>query len=241
MLSPYTKRLLLAQSDPIAALLSFMKDMEEKVDGMEKRVTEKCLAEMKNMPVGKMLENIASVKGDKGDMPIAGTDYPLPENGKTPIKGRDYFTPQEIQNFISHIQSKIVIPEVKDGVSPVAGVDYPDFVQVQEILQVELRKLPKYDEAAVFQKIKTAFPKIEVKGEDIVREINQLPIQPEFQIDAKHIKNLPKAQRRGKLGGGSGGGNVTELAATGAVDGTNVAFTFSQKPDYILSDGAKYK
>ena len=39
----------------------------------------------------------------------------------------------------------------------------------------------------------------------------------------------------------SGGGGFTELPATGAVNGTNAAFTFTQEPTYIVSDGVWYK
>ena len=39
----------------------------------------------------------------------------------------------------------------------------------------------------------------------------------------------------------SGGGGFTELPATGAVNGVNAAFTFTQLPTYIVSDGAVYK
>ena len=39
----------------------------------------------------------------------------------------------------------------------------------------------------------------------------------------------------------SGGGVFQELAATGTVNGINTAFTFTQEPSYIVSDGAWYK
>ena len=35
----------------------------------------------------------------------------------------------------------------------------------------------------------------------------------------------------------TGGTGFTELAATGTVDGTNLAFTFTQQPSYIVVDG----
>lgn len=40
------------------------------------------------------------------------------------------------------------------------------------------------------------------------------------------------------LGGGSG---FTELTATGSTNGTNVTFTFTQVPSYIVADGVWYK
>lgn len=39
----------------------------------------------------------------------------------------------------------------------------------------------------------------------------------------------------------SGGGGFTELTATGAVNGTNAAFTFVSQPTYIVSDGTVMK
>lgn len=39
----------------------------------------------------------------------------------------------------------------------------------------------------------------------------------------------------------TGGGGFTELEATGAVDGSNVSFTFTQVPSYIVADGIWYK
>lgn len=39
----------------------------------------------------------------------------------------------------------------------------------------------------------------------------------------------------------AGGGGLTELPATGTVNGSNVTFTFTQEPTYIVSDGAWYK
>ena len=39
---------------------------------------------------------------------------------------------------------------------------------------------------------------------------------------------------------GAGGGGLTQLAATGTVNGVNAAFTFTQEPTYIISDGAWY-
>ena len=37
------------------------------------------------------------------------------------------------------------------------------------------------------------------------------------------------------------GGGITELPATGAIDGSNTIFTFTEKPTYLLSDGVKLK
>lgn len=38
-----------------------------------------------------------------------------------------------------------------------------------------------------------------------------------------------------------GGGTLTELTATGTINSSNTAFTFTSKPIYVLIDGTKYK
>jgi hypothetical protein len=38
-----------------------------------------------------------------------------------------------------------------------------------------------------------------------------------------------------------GGSGFTLLPATGAVDGSNTTFTFTEQPTYIISDGAWYR
>lgn len=40
---------------------------------------------------------------------------------------------------------------------------------------------------------------------------------------------------------GEAAGGVSELTATGSVNGTNASFTFTSKPKYVVSDGAWYK
>lgn len=100
-----------------------------------------------------------------------------------------------------------------------------------------------------------------IKGQTLINIINALAIKSEFQIDAKHLKNLPTT--RGKKGSlhGSGitgltaGSNITltadgrggytvastvsgfsKLAATGTVDGVNTSFTFTSAPSIIVVD-----
>lgn len=41
--------------------------------------------------------------------------------------------------------------------------------------------------------------------------------------------------------GTGGGSGFTKLTATGTVNGTNADFTFTEEPDYIVSDHAWYQ
>jgi hypothetical protein len=121
-------------------------------------------------------------------------------------------------------------------------------------------------------------------GEVIVDKINELPIEPDKQIDAKHVKNLPTVQTRSVFGNSrgiqlyvngvkkglaqfinlipgagislthvqtgnrqdititatGGAGAFTPLVATGAIDDSNVTFTYIQEPSAIVINGAAY-
>lgn len=73
--------------------------------------------------------------------------------------------------------------KIEDGKTPVKGVDYFDGVP-------GVNGLPGKDGSPD-------------TGKEIVVKVNGLPIQPEFQIDASHIKNLPKATKNKRGGGGA--------------------------------------
>lgn len=84
--------------------------------------------------------------------------------------------------------------------------------------------------------------------EEIVAKINTLPEEPEYQIDAMHIKNLPEPKIK-QFGGGLSKMTADLLYApiggsyqtpTGTVDDDNTAFTFSQKPGEIIVNGVAY-
>lgn len=59
---------------------------------------------------------LKGAKGDQGDKPIAGIDYPIPENGYTPIKNKDYFDGKDAneKKIEQNVLAQIKIPAVKD-------------------------------------------------------------------------------------------------------------------------------
>lgn len=73
----------------------------------------------------------------------------------------------ELQNLLAEIKAV----EVKDGID---GKDADETKIIEEVLS----KIPKQSE-------------YELLGENVVDSINTLNTEPEYQIDAKHIKNLP--------------------------------------------------
>jgi hypothetical protein len=98
-----------------------------------------------------------------------------------------------------------------DGRTPIKGLDYFNELDKQEFIE----------------NIKQSIEKL--SGEEIVQLINDLPIEPSKQIDAKHIKNLPETKREGtKLGGGIARGGMKlawNVVLEGSVNGTNTVFT----------------
>ena len=78
--------------------------LEEKIQNQVRKAVKEYGDQLRgNYTESDLKEILRSVKGQKGDKPIAGVDFSLPQDGYTPKKGKDYF----------------------DGQKPVAGVDYP--------------------------------------------------------------------------------------------------------------------
>jgi len=121
--------------------------------------------------------------------------------GYTPKKGEDYFTEEEIINFLKSI-------------TPVKGKDYFDGRDVNE--------------EEVIIKLLTRIQKVEFKnltGEDIVNKINDLPIEPDKQIDYKHIKNGPRHSGYNSpylLGGGGRTATTTTTSGGKSLSTDNV-------------------
>jgi len=91
---------------------------------------------------------------------------------------------------------KQLIDEVRK-LKPKDGLDGKDADEDSIVNDVLAKiKLPEYE---VYT--------LEEKGEEIVKEINALPLEDEYKIDASHIKNLP----RGNGAGGSTARNLYQL------------------------------
>lgn len=86
----------------------------------------------------------------------------------------------EVKSLLSEVKKIKATPgkNGRDGIDGVNGqsVDFNEVV-TEVLSQI---KLPEYE---LFN--------LEEKGEQIVNEINALPLDEEYQIDAKHIKNIP--------------------------------------------------
>src|SRR3990167_8343762 len=172
---------------------------------------------------GEFLDAIKFLKGEKGDT----------IKGDTPVLGIDYQVPNKeelIQEVIKEIPKeqemvyKIVrlIPKPKDGEdgktpqkgidyfdgkTPVAGIDFP---------------LPKNGENGLPD-----------TGKEIVEKLNSLPMKYEFQIDANHIRNLPRTFERKRFGRGTGNPlQLYDLSAS--LDGSTKIFTIPANKRVVL-------
>lgn len=103
-------------------------------------------------------------------------------------------------------EAKLIIKQlknvkIKDGVD---GKDADEELIVDRVLEKIV--LPEYKDVVLDG------------GEEIVAKINELPIDPDFQIDASHIKNLPEPKM---IGGGSTARNLYQLGDVSLSSPTN--------------------
>lgn len=144
-----------------------------------------------------------------------------PADGHTPTK-------EEILALI-----KPLIPVVRDGIDGVGkpGPKPTDAELLSLIKPLLVGKIPTKKELADL--IRSLMPVQPVQesiepetGAGIVDKINALPVQPEFQIDASHIKNLPKPKKDSKGGSKRGGGDILMYYNLSALcDGNTRSFT----------------
>jgi hypothetical protein len=202
------------------------------------------------------------------------------KDGNNPILGKDYYTEQEKQALVDEVYGKIVLPPPVNGITPIAGKDYPSREQITEYINKLVDNMPppldgytprkgidyftSEDISNISLDVMASLPEGKERTvEEIIIDINNLPIKPEVQIDATHIKNLPKYFERViervqggftetpiKSGNGisitkdgsgswvitSSGGNSNNETPTGTVNGVNRIFTVLNTPIYIVTD-----
>lgn len=211
------------KKDPMLTLESlFGGKQEDKFGGyffsamadMVKKITEEAVKDLmsnENLLLAIAQEAANRVRDpEDGYTPIKGKDYHDGEDGYTPVRGKDYFTAEDIALCAKMASEKVKVEKANDGKTPEKYVDYFTMQDIQEFSQ-KAASLVEYD------------------GQKIVTKINDLPLNPAFQIDAKHIKNLPKADKREGTSIGSvhrGGLKlVWNVALSGTVNGVNTVFT----------------
>lgn len=151
-------------------------------------------------------------------------------------------TLKEALSYIEEEHSKLLtkMSSVNEGLSNVEKKTLETLKKaeqaLEEIKSIEVKDGQDADEEKIVEEVLSKIKLPEYKevvldgGEEIVDKINDLPITPDNQIDASHIKNLPKAGKGGLIGGlsylaGDGisinGNVISATGGSGAVDSVN--------------------
>jgi hypothetical protein len=196
---------------------------------------------------------------------------PKPKDGYTPVKGRDYFdgktpTDKELLALI-----KPLIPKEKDYLEAIKETirnEMPTREDLEEIIEPLIPYVKDGQDGQTPGKAELENiirPIILSYMEGSSKETPQLTYDQIKGVAEPIIRQMMTETRKGWFGGGGGGDNVRagsgvtittnnigakvisvsgsslELEATGTINSDNTTFTFTEKPAYIFSDGAKYK
>lgn len=194
-------------------------------------------------------------KGEKGDMPVAGVDYPLPKDGYTPVKGVDYFDGEpgvspDPKAIVREILPLIPTPEKPDVEAVVK--------KVLELIRQPEHKDTLLDEDTLLAVLLRAFENKKLDWRKI----------PGLENEMASYRNQLAGKTYGKdtwaRGGGDtvaagtnvtittnsdgskvinatgGSGGVTIETPAGVVDASNTVFTPSAEPLYVIADGITY-
>lgn len=196
------ERLKIVAQQGIVALVRYIFDIEDKINSeilpaikaVEVKVNERLTSEID--AVEKITKNLfKDMKGMKGDVPVAGVDYPIPENGK------DYvLTVQDKQE----IADRVTVPVVEKIIERTEVIK--EVPMVTEITNEIIK------EVALLQ-----------TGEDIVNKINNLSTDDDSnKIDKEHIKGWKEEietlrkeiteSKTARTSTFSGGRNVVQVA-----------------------------
>ena len=259
-LSPLQLRML-AKTSPQLALLEFMKEMEKKNKESLEMIIYEIEKKMEATLDAKIILFASQIKSKHDQRLIQDIVSDTLAN----IKGEDGKDADE-DAIAKRVLENIRIPEDgDDGRTPVPGVDYPTERQVRNIIQEMLPKagqeekyLTEKDIEGIIVRLKKEFPNSfsAMLAEKIADAVQPKKLRDALQtlkgserLDRSAVKGLDellqqvremgRSTRQIRLGGGGGG--ITELTATGAINGNNVTFTFTKKPNYIVNDNAWYK
>jgi len=120
-------------------------------------------------------EELKEIKGIE-----SAVNQVLHQDGYTPQKGIDYFDGKDGQDYVltekdkKEIASKIEVPIIEKIIEKTIIKEQPI---VNEITKEVIKEVAKTD-----------------TGDKIIDKINALPIELDKQIDASHIKNLPRSK-----------------------------------------------
>lgn len=142
-----------------AFLKDYLENLESEIAEIVNKILMQKFEDYEKIIQEKAQKKLIEMKGAKGDKPLLGVDYIIPN----PIPGPPGAPGKDAD------ERKIVADVLKQIPPPIQGEPGE----------------PGKDGT-------------EIPGEEIVSKINKLEVVSEKQIDAKHIKNLPKYDKYGK-------------------------------------------
>jgi hypothetical protein len=218
-------------------------------------ILERLMADKPDPALGRMSRFLDEIRGEK---PVAGVDYPIPrdghtpterellalikplipevKDGKTPIAGVDFEVPDEnkiIEKTTEKVLSQIPIPEPgKDAV-----------VDEKKIVKAILKLLPE-----------VLPPQQQHSTEDIVKQVTKQVKEDLIEEDRKFKRKMGPMMGGGTLANtqyqagtgiaitgntisasGGGTGYIVETPS-GTIDGSNLVFTVTAIPVYVVTD-----
>jgi len=139
-------------------------------------------------PIKEVVSALEKLNSNPQFIPVLkGEDGEDGEDGHTP-------TDEELLALI-----KPLIPKVKDGKTPTTA----ELFKIIKPLIPEVKDGETPSDERIIELIKKSVPEQKefvLEGEKIVEKINALEIEPEKQIDASHIRNLPKEVSKHTVG-----------------------------------------
>lgn len=195
---------------------------------------------------------LQTIKGNDGEdaeaIDVAETLLEMPEFIRL-TKAEDGKTPTEEQ-LLTLIKPLIpILRQPEDGKTP---SEYELLALMKPLIPiVENGHTPTVEELTAI--IKPLIPNVRDgspdTGKEIVSKINELPITPDLQIDASHIKNLPRISKKlgkaiikGSDGTSTGGvGAWSTPVETITAPSTTLIFTVgASAPTDVIADGMNY-
>lgn len=147
--------------------------------------------------------------------------------------GKDYvLTDADKEEIAKRIAVPVVEKEVVTEVTKV--IKEVDIEEVKDAILPEIYRRLSYGGG-------NANRNIQVDGDNVLTPYTDINLiagsNTTISVSANHTTKYMDIT----IASRGGGGGFTELAATGTVNGVNLEFTFTEVPDYIVSDGVWFK
>lgn len=222
------EKLATLHNDPKLAIFDELQGISDTL----KEIATKEIPDMPSFPkeisVGLKGVSVVTIKGDKGDKPVLGEDYPIPKDGYTPVKGKDYFTDKEIA-------------QITKNATPVKGKDYRDGIDgITPVIDTDSIALEASKLA--LNEIKPSIPTIDDIENDLpklgtqIRDALEL-LQDDERLDVSAIKGLTELikkltpeQKQTVVGGAPRTRFMDDETPTGAINSVNTVFYTSGYP-----------